>query len=528
MGIFERFGLSLKKPHDVDEKKNQKSFVQPTPDDGSLVVEGVGSFGMTSFDISGQLRSEIDLINKYREMENQPEVNRAIDDIVNESIVIDEDAPIVKLNLDRIEASSSLKEVICDEFDKCLRLLDFRKQGYEIFRRFYVDGRLHFHAVIDEKKPRDGIQEVRFIDPRQIKRIVETDTFKDPKTGVEYEVIKDEYWVYSRRNLRDTRRGNFANSFFPVHTMNQGNNANVHGIKIHPDSIIYVHSGKVNENNSMVLSHLHSAIKVFNQLRMMEDAVVIYRLTRAPERRIFYVDTGGLPGQKGQQYLRSVMEKYNNRLLYDAQSGEIRDDRRYLAMTEDFWIPRNGDGDGTEIDTLPGGQNLDAIEDVVFFQKKLYDALNVPKSRLDSGGGFNMGRSSEISNEEIRFNKFIKRLRSRFSGLFDSLLEKQLILKNIVSEDDWKIIKEDIKYEFNTDSYFTLIKDFEILTQKIEMIDSMESHVGTYFSREYIQRNILGMDTEEIKNMHKQIENELKTGKIINNVDNVEDSDEDF
>lgn len=516
MGLFDKFGFSFRKTKEEKKQEKNKSFVQPTPNDGSIVVEGVGSFGLSTFDITGNLRSEIDLINKYREMELQPEVNRAIDDIVNEAIVIDEEDP-VKINLDDVELSESLKEKIREEFKTCLKLLDFNNQGYDIFRRFYVDGRLYFHSLIDEKHKSKGLQELRYIDPRQAKKVIETEKEVDPKTGVEYEVITDEYWIYTKRNIRDTRRGSFGSTFFPVHSTNMSNTNNLFGVKIHPDSIVNVSSGRVNENNSIVLSHLHPAIKVYNQLRMMEDAVVIYRMTRAPERRIFYIDTGGLPESKAKEYLRSVMESYNNRMVYDVTTGEMRDDRRSLAMTEDFWLPRREGSSGTEITTLPGGQNLDAIEDIIYFQKKLYDALNVPRSRLDSDSGFNMGRSSEITNEELRFYKFIKRLRKRFTGLFDSILEKQLILKGITSKEDWQNIREKIKYDFNTDSYFTELKEFEILSTKIDMMDRLDDKVGKYFSKRYVQKNILKLSDDEIEMLEKEMEKEKKNNEIINN-----------
>jgi hypothetical protein len=517
MGLFDLFGFTLKKTQEEKKADKRKSFIQPTPDDGSIIVEGVGEFGAVAFDITGSLRNDIDLINKYREMELQSEVNRAIDDVVNESIVIDGKNEVVKLNLDETDLSPALKEKFLEEFDACLKLLDFKKQGYEIFRRFYVDGRLYFHIIIDENNTKKGIQELRFIDPRQIRKVIETKVEQDYKTGVEINHITDEYYIYTKRSLRDAKKNTYGGNFFPVHTAQMGGNANLFGVKVSLDSVCFVHSGRVNETNSLILSYLHQALRVFNQLRMMEDSLVIYRLTRAPERRIFYIDTGDLPRSKAEEYLKSVMEKYKNKLLYDASTGEIRDDRRYLAMTEDFWLPRREGSAGTEISTLPGGQNLDAIQDVEYFQKKLYQALNVPQSRLQSENGFNMGRSSEITNEELRFYKFITRLRARFSTLFDDLLGKQLILKGITSKEDWESIKENIKYEFNTDSYFTELKDFEILSERLAMIDKIGDKIGTFLSKEYVQKKILNMTDEEIVEMEKQIKKDQKDGIIINN-----------
>jgi hypothetical protein len=525
MGILSRFGFSFAKTKEDKAQEKRKSFIQPTPEDGSIVVEGVGEFGSSTFDISGSIRSEIDLINKYREMELQAEVNRAIDDVVNEAIVIDNDHKAISINLDRLTVSDNIKSLIRDEFEYCLNLLDFQNQAYEIMRRFYVDGRLYFHAIVDKDNPSKGVEEIRYIDPRQIKKVLETKSETDSQSGVQIDYITDEYFIYTRRNLRDSRRNAFGTNFFPVSSINLGSPANMFGVKISKDSVLFTHSGRVNETNNTILSHLHPAIRFFNLLRKMEDAVVIYRLTRAPERRIFYIDTGNLPRNKAEEYLRSVMEKYKNKLQYDASTGEIRDDRRWLAMTEDFWLPRKEGSAGTEITTLPGGQNLGAIEDVEYFQKKLYQALNVPQSRLQSDNGFNMGRSSEISNEELRFYKFIQRLRNRFTGLFDSFLEKQLVLKNIINKEEWQSIKENIQYDFNKDSYFTELKDFELLTEKLNIMDRLEGKIGVYFSKEYVQKKILGMDDHEIEIMNKQIEKEKKTGEIINNTD-VEDENE--
>jgi hypothetical protein len=516
MGILSKFGFSFRKTQEDKEQEKRKSFIQPTPEDGSIVVEGVGEFGSSTFDISGNIRSEIDLINKYREMELQAEVNRAIDDIVNETVVVDNTKKPIEINLDRLNLSDTIKKKIREEFDYCLRLLDFQNQAYEILRRFYVDGRLYFHAIIDEENPFRGIREIRYIDPRQMKKVIETKSETDKESGVQIDYITDEYFIYTRRNLRDSRRNAFGTNFFPVSSINLGSPANMFGVKISKDSVIFVHSGRVNETNNTILSHLHPAIRFFNLLRKMEDAVVIYRLTRAPERRIFYIDTGNLPRNKAEEYLRSVMEKYKNKLQYDASTGEIRDDRRWLAMTEDFWLPRKEGSAGTEITTLPGGQNLDAIEDVEYFQKKLYQSLNVPQSRLQSDNGFNMGRSSEITNEELRFYKFIQRFRNRFSGLFDAFLEKQLVLKNIATKEEWQELKEDVQYDFNTDSYFNELKEFEILSEKLNILDRLEDKIGTYFSREYVQKKVLGMSDHEIEIMKKQIEKEKKSGEIIN------------
>jgi len=494
------FGFVFKKTKDEKKATKRASFVQPTSTDGSILVpNSEGTFGGTTFNITGNIRNEIELINKYREMELQPEVDSAIDDIVNDAITVDFHRPPVSLNLDNVKLSDPIKKSILDEFDTCLKLLDFQNQSYDIFRRWYVDGRLNFHVIIDDKHPRQGIKELRYIDPRQVKKIIETEEFVDDKTGIKLSRIKDEYFLYTG-NIN-----NFVGRTSNISSIQYGDS---NALKISSDSILYTHSGKLSTDNSLVLSYLHKAIKAYNQLRMMEDALVIYRMTRAPERRIFYIDVGNLPRTKAEEYLKQTMTKYKNRLMYNSATGETRDDKRYMAMTEDFWLPRREGSQGTEITTLPGGQNLGEITDVEYFQKALYKSLNVPVTRLDAENGFNMGRSSEITRDELKFHKFIVRLRHRFSILLDNLLEKQLILKGITTKEDWKNIKEDVFYDFASDVYFSQLKDFEILQQKVEIVDRMRDMIGTYVSKEYVQKEILKLSDDELEKMNKQIEDE--------------------
>ena len=477
------FGYKIGKD---EELPNIASFVPPKEDDGSVAVSGGGVYGIYT-DLEGTIRNDADLIKRYRDMAIQPECDTAIEDIVNESIVFGEGDYPVQIILDKLEQPESVKKKIRDEYYQIMKLLDFNNQGYDIFRRWYVDGRLYYHMMIDEKNPRQGLKEVRYIDPRKIRKVKE---FKKAKPQIGNQPVvpeMNEYFVYSSKGFN--------------------NDAN-QGIKIAPDSICYVHSGITDKDGKMVISHLHKAIKTLNQLRMLEDATVIYRISRAPERRIFYIDVGNLPKMKAEQYLREIMQKYKNKLVYDAQTGEIRDDRRYQTMLEDFWLPRREGGKGTEITTLQGGQNLGEIEDVLYFQKKLYKSLNVPVSRLESDNGFSLGRASEITRDELKFSKFIQRLRLRFSHLFDRLLETQLLLKGICTRAEWNMIKEEISYDFINDMHFAELKQTEIMKERLGILSDVDNYVGKYFSAAWVRKNVLRQTEDDIEQINKEMEEE--------------------
>ncbi len=477
------FGYKIGKEEDVPEVT---SFVPPKEDDGSVAVSGGGVYGIYT-DLEGTIRNDADLIKRYRDMANQPECDAAIEDIINESVVFGEGDYPVQIILDKLEQPESVKKKIRDEYYQVMKLLDFNNQGYDIFRRWYVDGRLYYHMMIDEKNPRQGLKEVRYVDPRKIRKVKEFKKSK-PQLGNQPVVPEmNEYFVYSSKG--------FSND------TNQG-------IKIAPDSICYVHSGITDKDGRMVISHLHKAIKTLNQLRMLEDATVIYRISRAPERRIFYIDVGNLPKMKAEQYLREIMQKYKNKLVYDAQTGEIRDDRRYQTMLEDFWLPRREGGKGTEITTLQGGQNLGEIDDVLYFQKKLYKSLNVPVSRLESDTGFSLGRASEITRDELKFNKFIQRLRLRFSHLFDRLLETQLLLKGICTRAEWNMIKEEISYDFINDMHFAELKQAEIMKERLGILSDVDNYVGKYYSSAWVRKNVLRLTEDDIEQIDKEIEEE--------------------
>lgn len=483
------FGFKIGK--DEPQQDAVKSFVPPNDQEDSTSVVGGGIYG-TYVDLEGQVRNDADLIKKYREMALQPECDTAIDDIVNEAIVFDKNNYPVQIVLDRLEQPESVKKKIKEEYEHIVKLLDFNNQAYDIFRRWYIDGKLYYHMLIDEKNPRLGIQEVRYIDPRKIRKIKEVPRSKENiATGQPQAVKYVDYYVFSEKGfVRD----------------------NSQGLRISPDSICYTHSGLTDKDGKVIISYLHKAIKPLNQLRMLEDATVIYRISRAPERRIFYIDVGNLPKMKAEQYLREIMQKYKNKLVYDASTGEIRDDRRYQTMLEDFWLPRREGGKGTEITTLPGGQNLGEIEDVLYFQKKMYKSLNVPISRLESNDGFSLGRASEITRDELKFNKFIQRLRLRFSHLFDKLLETQLLLKGICTKQEWQQLKEDISYDYVSDVYFTELKEVEIMKERLAILTDLDPFVGKYFSLNYIRTNILRQSEDDIEKMDKEmLENSEKT-----------------
>ena len=472
--------------------KQLPSFVAPDAEDGATPIQ-MGAYFGHYVDLDGNLKNDIDQIKQYRSMSLHAEIESAIDDIINEAIVTEEGTPTVKVLLDDLDQPESIKKKIREEFEHILRLLDFNNRGYEIFRRWYVDGKLFQHIIVDPKNKKGGIQEVRQIDSTKIRKIQQIKKEKDP--GSEIEIVKkvEEFYMYSDKGpggpMQDTQ-----------------------GLKIHPDAISYIHSGLYDSARRLVISYLHKAIKPLNQLRMIEDAVVIYRIARAPERRIFYVDVGSLPKTKAEEYVKDIMNRYKNKLVYDANTGELKDERKYMSMLEDFWMPRREGGKGTEISTLDGGQNLGEMEDVDYFKKKLYRALNVPISRLESDNGFNMGRASEITRDELKFSKFVSKLRSKFNGIFFQLLEKQLILKGIIREDEWPDIKHEIRLDYLRDSHFTELKNAELLENRLSILSDIDQYVGRYFSADWVRSNVLMQDEEEIEKIDKQIHEEKMSG----------------
>jgi hypothetical protein len=496
------------------------SPVPPNNEDGVDHYLTSGFFG-SYVDLEGIYRTEFDLIKRYREMALHPECDSAIEDIVNEAIVSDTNDTPVEIELSNLNASDGIKKIIRQEFKGILDLLDFDKKCHEIYRNWYIDGRLYYHKVIDLKNPQEGIQELRYIDSMKIRYVRQTKkTDKDDRSvrlsnmnqdnPMQYEFPQiEEYFIYTPQ------------ATYP--TSNPSSLGDQKGIKIARDAITYCTSGLVDRNKGSTLSYLHKAIKALNQLRMIEDSLVIYRLSRAPERRIFYIDVGNLPKIKAEQYLRDVMMRYRNKLVYDANTGEIRDDKKYMSMLEDFWLPRREGGRGTEITTLPGGQNLGEITDIKYFQEKLYRSLNVPTSRIGGEGGFNLGRSSEILRDEVKFSKFVGRLRKRFSAMFNDMLKTQLILKNIITPEDWEVMSEHIQYDFLYDNHFAELKETELLTERLNMVAQAEPYVGKYFSQDYIRRKILRQTDEEIVEQDAIIEKEIKDGTIPDPADMVID-----
>ena len=493
------------------------SPVPPSKEDQSDHYLSSGFFG-SYVDIEGVYRTEFDLIKRYREMALHPECDSAIEDIVNEAIVSDVNDSPVEIELSNLNASDGIKDKIRDEFKYIKELLDFDKKSHEIYKNWYIDGRLYYHKVIDLKNPEAGIQELRYIDALKMRYVRRNkkesqDRYQRPRNnlGVDQENPMDfefpqieEYFVYNPKLQ--------APIGSPIQsTTTAGANA---GIKFTKDSITYCTSGLVDRNKGSTLSYLHKAIKALNQLRMIEDSLVIYRLSRAPERRIFYIDVGNLPKVKAEQYLRDVMMRYRNKLVYDASTGEIRDDKKFMSMLEDFWLPRREGGRGTEITTLPGGQNLGEITDIKYFQDKLYRSLNVPVTRIGGDGGFNLGRSSEILRDEVKFSKFVGRLRKRFSAMFSDMLKTQLLLKNIITPEDWEIMNEHIQFDFIYDNHFAELKETELLTERINMATLAEPYVGRYYSQDYIRRKILRQTDQDIIDQDKIIKSEIKKGII--------------
>ena len=497
------FGFEIRRKNQEAEQASSPSFVTSENDDGALLVAAGGMYG-TFVDLEGSAKTEAELINKYRQMAMHPEVENAVDDIVNEAIVAEDTDEIVKIDLDKVEQPDNVKRAIVQEFNNVIDLLNFNNQAYDLFKRWYIDGRLYYHAVIDITKPQEGIQELRYVDPRKIRKVKEVRRRKDPKSAIIVPEISKEFYMYSEKGFSSN-----------VGTANPNSSTAQGGVKIAKDSIVHVTSGLMDVNNTLVLSYLHKAIKALNQLRTLEDATVIYRVSRAPERRIFYIDVGNLPKMKAEQYVRDMMTKYKNRIVYDSASGEVRDDRKFMTMLEDYWLPRREGGRGTEITTLPGGQNLGELADVEYFQKKMYEALNVPQSRLASDGGFNIGRSSEITRDEVKFSKFINRLRLKFSSLFIKCLEKQLILKGIMTLSEWESMVQNVKFEYTDDNFYAELKDTEILKERIGILAELDPYVGKYYSHTYVRRQILKQTEEDIKEMDAEIEEESQDPQYL-------------
>jgi hypothetical protein len=487
--MAEFFGFEINRKS--TKGKELPSFVPKTDEDGTGVIQAGGHFG-AYIDMDGdKAKNDNDLIMKYRDIASQPECDAAVEDIINESIVGDNDESPVNIILDELEVSDKIKESIKHEFESILSLLSFNSYAHDIFRRWYVDGRLPYHIIINNENPKKGIQELRYIDPTKLRKVKEIEELTDPKTGAKLIKKTDEFFLFQDK------------------TMNGANQ----GLKIYPDAIAYATSGVMDPSRKRILSYLHKALKPVNQLRMMEDSLVIYRISRAPERRIFYIDVGNLPKGKAEEYLRGIMNQYRNKLVYDANTGDIKDDKKHMSMLEDFFLPRREGGRGTEITTLPGGENLGQIDDIIYFQKKLYKSLNVPVNRLEQESQFSLGRSSEITRDEVKFKKFIDRLRKRFSDLFMQLLKTQLLLKGIITREDWKVWKEKIAFDYIEDNYFSELKQSEMLKERFDMLSNLDQYVGKYISNEWIRKNVLRQTDDEIEEIQKQIDQENKDGE---------------
>ena len=487
--MAEFFGFEINRKG-KDKEVPKVSFVPNTDEDGAGVITSGGHFG-AYLDIDGdKAKNEVELIMKYRDVASQPEADAAIEDIINESIVGDHNEAPVDIVLDKVDTSDKIKKLIKGEFDNILEMLNFNSYAHDIFKRWYVDGRLPYHIIVDDNL-KLGIKELRYIDPTKLRKVKEIEEEEDPKTGAKLIKSQKEFFIF-----QDNAMGKY----------NQG-------LKIQPDAIAYATSGMLDSSRKRILSYLHKAIKPVNQLRMMEDSLVIYRISRAPERRIFYIDVGNLPKGKAEEYLRGIMNQYRNKLVYDAKTGDIKDDRKHMSMLEDFFLPRREGGRGTEITTLPGGENLGQIDDIIYFQKKLYKSLNVPVNRLEQEAQYSLGRTTEITRDEVKFKKFIDRLRKRFSDLFMQLLKTQLLLKGIITRDDWKTWKESIAFDYIEDNYFSELKQSEMIRERFEMLGSLDEHIGRFISNEWVRKNILRFNDEEIEEIQKQIDAESKSGE---------------
>ena len=502
MAEFFGFKITREKP----KSDPKQSFSTPQAEDGTQVVAAGGYFA-SHLDMEGNAKTEADLIRRYREISIHPECDMAIEDIINEAIVANENKQAVQLNTNNVPYGRDIRRKIEEEFTEVLRLLQFNTRGHDIFRRWYVDGRIYYQKIIDTETGKKGITELKYLDPRKIKKIREVrkrrpDGVAPSATNLVDETM--EYFLYNERGV---------------------GGASLQGIKIAVDTIAFCPSGLIDQNKNIILSYLHKAIKPVNQLRMIEDAAVIYRIARAPERRIFKIDVGNLPKMKAEQYLRDVMARYRNKLVYDAATGEIRDDRNYMSMLEDFWLPSREGGRGTDISTLPGGQNLGEITDLEYFRSKLYRSLNVPSSRLEASSGFNLGRSTEITRDELKFTKFVQRLRKKFIELFNDILRTQLILKQIIAEEDWPMIRDNIFYDFLQDGHFAELKNAEMLKDRIALANDVRDYVGKYFSVEYVRKHILKQSDADIEKIDKQIKSEIDNGIISSPGNQVVDSE---
>jgi len=490
--LLKLFGFELKRSKKDTPTPSLKSVVPPTDDDGAgYVTSSAGYYGQY-VNLEGDNSKDVhSLIMKYRGVSMNPEVDMAIEEIINESITASELTSNVQLSLDEIDASEKIKKTMEEEFKTILRMLKFNELGHDIFRSWYVDGRIYYHLLVNESNLKAGIQEIRNIDAAKMRKVKNVKTKKDPVTGAKIIEKVDEFFLYEEKP-----------------------GSNQSAVKFSNDSITYVTSGLLDDTKKKVVSHLHKALKPINQLRMMEDSLVIYRLARAPERRIFYIDVGNLPRGKAEQYMKDIMTKYRNKLVYDANTGELKDDRKHMSMLEDFWLPRREGGRGTEISTLPGGDNLGQIEDIIYFQKRLYRSLNVPVNRLEQEAQFSLGRSAEISRDEVKFQKFVDRIRRRFSQVFLSILRKQLLLKQIITEQDWNLWKEDIVVDFVKDNHFTELKEAEVMRDRLGLMSEATQFAGEYLSKDWIWKNVLRLDDDEIEEMKKQIDGEEGEGQI--------------
>ena len=485
------FGWEIKKASRKDEKL-LPSIVPPVDEDGAGYVTSAGAHYGTYVDINGdtELKDDLALIKQYRATAQHPEVDDALENIINEAVSASQNEQTVSLILDKVEAPDSIKKQIVEEFDNIVSMLNFSDLGHDMFKRWYIDGRMYHHLVVDEKNLKSGIQEIRPIDATKIRKVKQIEKTKDPLTGTSLIKKVEEFFIFQDKpGVAQT------------------------GIKLSVDSVSYVTSGLLDENRKRVVSHLHKALKPVNQLRMMEDSLVIYRLARAPERRIFYIDVGNLPKGKAEEYMKNIMARYRNKLVYDANTGAIKDDRKHMSMLEDFWLPRREGGRGTEITTLAGGDNLGQIEDVIFFQKKLFRSLNVPVARLEQETQFSLGRSTEISRDEVKFQKFIDRIRARFSHIFYNILKKQLLIKQIITEEDWEEWKSDIVVDYVRDNHFTELQEAEMLRDRLASLDQMGQYIGQYFSKEWVMKNVLQFDDDDIKQMKKEIDAEKAAGE---------------
>ena len=481
---MEIFGINLTKKK-ATQKAVVASVVPPSLEDGSALVSAANYYGL-SVDLDGGIKNENDLIRKYREISQYPDCDSAIEDIVNEAIVTSDTGQTVDIVLDGTKVSDGIKNKIRDEFDTVLSLLRFNDRGHDIFRTWYIDGRIYYNIMLDENNKKSGITELRMIDPQKIRRVKVVKSSRSPK-GVELSSIQEEYYLYNDKGLTTQT---------------------TQGVRMSLDSVAYSHSGIIDGNTNVVMGYLHKAIKPTNQLKMIEDSLVIYRVSRAPERRIFYIDVGNLPKLKAEQYVQDIMNKFRNKLVYDAVTGEVKTDKKNLSMMEDFWMPRREGGKGTEITTLDGAQNLGQIEDINYFQNKLFQALNVPMSRLKPDTGFSLGRSSEITRDEIKFSKFINRLRNKFSSIFNEILRIQLVAKGIIREDEWDEFAASIRYDFNQDNHFQEMKDSEILQNRLQTLQLLDPYVGKYFSVEWVQKTVLIQSEKDIKEIAAQIKKE--------------------